>query len=431
VPPVVGSTTVVPDVLVTGAANTALTASTERVSVDLNVSATQTWAAGTVATERTVLVRAPTLGGSAATATFTDAATLAITGPPIETTNAAVTNAYALLIQGGAATGATNGYGLKVIAPTGAGTNFAAIFTGGNVGILSTNPTSPLSVGAADQFQVTSGGNISVLNGVGFYTWPTALPSANGQVLTGQTSGTLSWAAPAMDPTTTAELYEEFASGSYPAMDGTSHDIAKLGWMGLQSGTCAARQATAVAGAPGLLELLVDAVTSDYCLLVLNSASAQKFVVGYQSSNTWTAKFRLQHTSTTNTAIVAGFGTSNIVTPANHVDFFGIRYDTALSDTNYMCVSRASAVTTTTSTGVAASTGFHRFTLSRVANGTGTCAQGAGCLQCQVDAAAAVQTNAAMPTVAVDALTGIITRTNAEESLILDYFTYRDTGLSR
>lgn len=68
-------------------------------------------------------------------------------------------------------------------------------------------------------------------------------------------------------------------------------------------------------------------------------------------------------------------------------NFVGIRYDTSIPDTNYMCEVRVANVSTTTSTGVAADTAFHSFKVS--ASSTGT-------LSCTVDATT-VTTTATFP----------------------------------
>ena len=78
---------------VTGGAHTGITAATEDIGVNFNLSATKTWAAGLVATQREVLIQAPTY----ATGTFTNAATFAITGAPSGT----ITNPYTLWVQSG------------------------------------------------------------------------------------------------------------------------------------------------------------------------------------------------------------------------------------------------------------------------------------------------------------------------------------------
>jgi hypothetical protein len=81
--------------------DTGQTAATESPGFQ-TVTATRTWAStGTVATQREFLFVAPTYASASATQTFTKAATLAISGAPIAGTNAAITNAYALWVQGG------------------------------------------------------------------------------------------------------------------------------------------------------------------------------------------------------------------------------------------------------------------------------------------------------------------------------------------
>lgn len=78
---------------VTGPAHTGLATTAEDIGLNLNFSATKTWAAGLVATQREVLVQAPTY----ATATFTNAATFAVSGAPSGT----ITNAFSIWSQGG------------------------------------------------------------------------------------------------------------------------------------------------------------------------------------------------------------------------------------------------------------------------------------------------------------------------------------------
>jgi len=59
---------------------------------------------------------------------------------PIKT----IANSSALKIVGGALSNVTNGYGLTVAAPSGAGSNYAAAFTGGQRGCGNSAPTSLL-----------------------------------------------------------------------------------------------------------------------------------------------------------------------------------------------------------------------------------------------------------------------------------------------
>jgi hypothetical protein len=91
------------------------------------------------------------------------------TGTPAVT----VSNNYGLYItnQGtpsGSPSGISvgNAIGLYVAAQSGAtGTNYAAVFAGGNVGIGDTSPASALTVGSGDLFQVNSSGAIAAVTG--------------------------------------------------------------------------------------------------------------------------------------------------------------------------------------------------------------------------------------------------------------------------
>lgn len=84
----------------TNGSGTGQTASTEISGFKVNLSATRTWAAGAITTQREFLIQAPTYAFASAS-TITNAATLAVTGSPTAGTNATITNSYALWIQGG------------------------------------------------------------------------------------------------------------------------------------------------------------------------------------------------------------------------------------------------------------------------------------------------------------------------------------------
>lgn len=83
-------------------ADTGQTASTESPGF-LTVTGIRTWAtSGTVTQQREYLFVAPTYASASASQTFTIAATMAISGAPIQGTNAILTTPLALWIQGGA-----------------------------------------------------------------------------------------------------------------------------------------------------------------------------------------------------------------------------------------------------------------------------------------------------------------------------------------
>lgn len=141
----------------TNAADTGLTASVEAFNVNFNMSASRQWATGNFATQRECIIQAPTYTAVGAS-TITTAATLAITGAPIQGTNVTLTNTYALWVQAGltahgggiifttdnsfniGASGATRPanlfYGTQIVCPAGS-TATPAILIGANAGLTS------------------------------------------------------------------------------------------------------------------------------------------------------------------------------------------------------------------------------------------------------------------------------------------------------
>lgn len=134
-----------------GPADTTLQANSEANDVNFNLARTVQWATGPITTQRAVYVQAPSYGFVGAS-NLGSASTVDISGPPKSQTNANILNSYALNIEAGAvqpAGAVTNAYGLSVNAPTGATNNYSGTFLGGNVGIGTTSPGSPLTLQAA------------------------------------------------------------------------------------------------------------------------------------------------------------------------------------------------------------------------------------------------------------------------------------------
>ena len=84
----------------TGAAHTTLTLSTEATDVNFNLARTVQFATGALTTQRAVRIQAPTYSFVGAS-TITTASTLSISGPPVASTNATITTAYALNVESG------------------------------------------------------------------------------------------------------------------------------------------------------------------------------------------------------------------------------------------------------------------------------------------------------------------------------------------
>lgn len=85
---------------VTGAADTGLTASTEKNDILFNLARTVTFATGALATQRAVYIQAPTYAFAGAS-TVTRANTVAISGPPVAGTNATLTNTASFVVESG------------------------------------------------------------------------------------------------------------------------------------------------------------------------------------------------------------------------------------------------------------------------------------------------------------------------------------------
>ena len=102
--PVAGTSGTPTALTLTGGAHTGLTAATEDIGVNFDLSATKTWAAGAgpLAAQREVRLQAPTYVGDAGGAlTITDAATLYVDAAPTAGANMTISNAYAIWVDAG------------------------------------------------------------------------------------------------------------------------------------------------------------------------------------------------------------------------------------------------------------------------------------------------------------------------------------------
>jgi hypothetical protein len=105
-----------------------------------------TFTSGAIGDAGGVIITSPGYGFSTTAGTITNAATVNILGAPLESTNATITNAHTLKLTTRGGISSTNSYGLTVEANTGAANNYAAQFTGGNVGIGTSAPAAMLQI---------------------------------------------------------------------------------------------------------------------------------------------------------------------------------------------------------------------------------------------------------------------------------------------
>jgi|GEM_PF-5722950 len=131
-----------------------------------------------------------------------------------------------------AAAASQTSYGLYVDAGTGAGTEYAAIFTNGNVGIGNTAPTTLLTLGTAGttagalSMAGSSSGVVTLNVAATAGTWTLTLPTNDGdsgQFLQTNGSGVTSWASPTAPLTvTSATNFETSARFSSASTNGTA-----------------------------------------------------------------------------------------------------------------------------------------------------------------------------------------------------------------
>jgi hypothetical protein len=144
---------------VNAAPNTGMT-SGELLTVDFNLSATQQFATGSIATQRAFLIRAPTYSFVGASL-MTTGATFVVSGPPIAGTNATISNAYALWVQSGIAffSGTITSNGLVT---ANAGVAVVGTQLNGATALLHVVPASGISTGTPKLALFTSAGNSAI-----------------------------------------------------------------------------------------------------------------------------------------------------------------------------------------------------------------------------------------------------------------------------
>lgn len=175
----------------TAAADTTLTAGTESPFVYFNGGVTRQHASNTAITlQRDFRITGTTHSFVNAGGTITDCTALSIDGAPIGGTNATITNSHAIYIPTIALSNVTNGYGISVAAPSGAGTLNAAINATGDV-LVAGN----VKLGAAgNKLFIKEGSNaamgVATLSG-GTVTVNTTAVTANSRIFLSVNGGTL------------------------------------------------------------------------------------------------------------------------------------------------------------------------------------------------------------------------------------------------
>lgn len=166
---------------INASADTGITTATESIGIN-HVGSTRTWVDGTVATQREYLFQKPTYNKTTTSATFTKAATVAISGAPTGGTGVTITNAYALWVQAGGAqfdggltsttVNATTGFEISGAAASG------KILVGNGTNFVASTPTFPNASATTRKIIVSDGTNWVAS------TETYAVPGTSGNVLT-------------------------------------------------------------------------------------------------------------------------------------------------------------------------------------------------------------------------------------------------------
>jgi hypothetical protein len=214
---------------------------------------------------------------------------------------------------------------------------------------------------------------------------------------------------------TEAWMQDEFTGGLL-----TTGQIGALGWAMAGSAACgSATQPASVWPNLGQFQTTTGATSGNTCGITFATASA----LGALGSNAgWTMTWVFKIPTTTTMGAYVGASDSLTAVPSN---WFGMRYDTASSDTVFkLCVSATCDATTYT-----LDTNFHKVRIRSTTAATilmkfDNNAERSFC-------AASCNTTVTPSTAVMTAIAQAVTRTTAARNVDVDYFAFRATGLSR
>jgi len=195
-------------------------------------------------------------------------------------------------------------------------------------------------------------------------------------------------------------------------------DARAFKWKRQQSGDSNTYSTGGDANHPGVYRMYAFA-GSPVVLSIYRGEAA--WVVNPSTNYNWTFEYVFSIDAATNISVYIGLSDTYDHSPPHN--FLGLRFDTSLSDSNWMYVACASETCTATSSGVAADTSYHRVRFRGTASGTW-----AFCLDA-CSSETEIKTN--VPTADVFPLVLLTQVTSSGRNLYLDRFYVKRTGLSR
>ena len=290
----------------------------------------------------------PTYNDSSGAESITNGATLGITGVPTgsATGPVTITNASAIFVPTSVVAHVTNAYGLNVAATTGATNNYAAAFTGGNVGIGTTGPAAKLDV-------YTSAGVGAIdLGGVNGISYPSTDSTAGGSIAIG--NGAL-----VEEPSLTSTAFHNTAVG-YQTLNSASMTTAAtlnvaVGYQTLYSNTSG--NANTAEGASALYSNLSGTINTAIGenALYTNSGGAGNVAVGAASlysngsggTNTAIGENALHNNSTSSNNTALGAAALDTVTGSNNLGLgYSVGSVTLTTGSSNILIGTSSAVDT-------------------------------------------------------------------------------------
>lgn len=237
--------------------------------------------------------------------------------------------------------------------------------------------------------------------------------------------GAVSFGALAMNawPVLTFSPSSLFLLDDFLPISATSGQLGSLGWTtyGI-GGTPTVTTPTAEQDHPGIVRLATPATSGQGGAIALTYNAAVQLTSGLVSNANWQCSLVFRLNQITTCRFVAGLLNNFSAAPAT--TYLGLRFDTAVPDTNFQFVANngGGSNITAVDSGIAANTDWHTLRMSVAAPGTVFFSLDAGDL-------VAISTN--LPTAGLTPAEQLLTTATAAKSVDLDFFSLAAPSLAR